>query len=84
MTTWAFIMAAIKALPLVLQLISRFKQAADEKVQRGIGFDLAVKMTLEEGNRKLALADAAEQQARQDHANKPGDDAFDQEFIRKD
>lgn len=84
MTIWAFITAALKVLPIVLDLIRMFKASADAKVQQGIGRDQAVREALQEGARRIALADAAEQQARKDHAEKAGDDAFDPEFMRKD
>lgn len=72
----AFILAALKSLPLILDLISRFKRSADEKVQRGIGYDQAVKEALEEGARVLAVADEAEREARKGHASDRTDGAF--------
>lgn len=84
MTIWAFISAALKALPIVLDLIRMFKASADAKVQQGIGYDQAVKEALQEGQRRMALADEAERQARKDHAEKKDDSAFDPEFMRKD
>ena len=84
MGTGAFLLAALKVLPLVLNLISMFKRSADEKVQRGLGYDQAVKESLEEGAARLKLARKAEQEALQDHAAHPTtDDAFDQDFARK-
>ena len=76
MGAWAFILAALKSLPLILDLVSRFKQTADEKVQRGLGHDQAVKEALEEGARRLAIADEAENKARRDHATDRTDGAF--------
>ena len=85
MGTGAFILAALKVLPLVLDLISMFKRAADEKVQRGLGFDEAVKQALEEGQRRLKLAQEAAEIAAREHAKHPAnDDGFDKEFQRKD
>lgn len=72
----AFILAALKSLPLILDLISRFKRSADEKVQRGLGYDQAVKEAFQEGARILALADDAERQARANHAADKTDAAF--------
>jgi hypothetical protein len=83
-TTWAFISAALKALPLVLQLIQQFKSAADAKIQRGIGHDQAVKESLEEGAAMIATARQVEAEAAKDHATIKDDTAFDNEFQRKD
>jgi hypothetical protein len=83
-TTWAFIAAALKALPLVLQLIGQFKSAADAKVNRGIGYDQAVKESLEEGAAMIATARQVEADASKDHATIKDDTAFDNEFQRKD
>ena len=80
----SFITAALKVLPLVLQIISQFKQAADEKTQRGLGYDEAVKQALQEASDKLKIANDVEAAARKEHATKTGDDAFDTEFMRKD
>lgn len=78
-------MAALKALPELIALIALFKRSADARVERGIGFDQAVKESLVKGTELLRLANAAEEQARRDHANNPtSDDAFDKEFMRKD
>lgn len=80
----AFILAALKVLPLILDLVRMFKQAADEKMQRGIGYDQAVKEALEEGQRRLTIAREAAEIAAREHAKHPAtDDAFDQEFVRK-
>lgn len=84
MGTGAFILAALKVLPLVLDLVRMFKQAADAKVQRGLGFDQAVKEALEEGQRRLNVAREAAEIAAKEHAAHPGDDGgFDREFERK-
>ena len=84
MTTWAFIAAALKALPLVLQLIQAFKSSADGKVQRGIGHDQAVKESLQEASAMIAAARQVEADAAKDHAAIKDDTAFDPEFQRKD
>lgn len=85
MGTGAFLLAALKVLPLLLRLISQFKQAADEKVQRGLGFDQAVKEALEEGSRRLAIAKEAAEIAAKEHAAHPNDDSgFLTEFQRRD
>lgn len=81
---WTFIAAAIKALPLVLQLIQMFKSSADAKVQRGIGYDQAVKESLEEGAAMIATSRQVEAEAAAKHASDPEDTAFDPEFKRKD
>lgn len=84
MNTLAFIGAALKVLPLVLQLIQMFKSAADAKEQRGIGRDQAVKESIEEGVALIAQAREVEAEAAKKHAADPTDDAFDHEFERKD
>lgn len=85
MGTGAFILAALKVLPLLLRLFSQFKSAADEKVQRGLGYDQAVKEALEEGSRRLVIAKEAAEIAEKEHAAHPNDDSgFLNEFARKD
>lgn len=79
---WTFVAAALKSLPLVLQLIGQFKSAADAKTNRGIGYDQAVKESLEEGSAMIATARQVEAEAAKDHASKADDTAFDQEFRR--
>jgi hypothetical protein len=83
-STLAFIGAALKVLPLVLQLIQMFKSSADAKVQRGLGYDQAVKESLEEGAAIIATARQVEAEAAAKHASDPEDTAFDPEFQRKD
>lgn len=59
-------------------------RAADARHERGVGYDQAVKEALEEGARRVAIANEAEQEARRDHAAHPDDDdGFDREFERK-
>ncbi len=85
MTVLAYIGAALKVLPLVLQLIQMFKSSAYAKEQRGIGRDQAVKESLEEGAAIIAKARAIEAEAEKRHAEHPNDDGgFDPEFQRKD
>lgn len=84
MTTWAFIAAALKSLPLILQLIQQFKSAADAKEQRGLGREEAVAASLREGSEMISIARQVEEEAASDHATKKDDTAFDPEFIRKD
>lgn len=84
MSTWAFIGAALKVLPLVLQLVQMFKSSADAKEARGIGRDQAVKESLEEGAALITKARAIEVETAKKHAADPTDDAFDREFERKD
>lgn len=79
---WTFVAAALKSLPLVLQLIGQFKSAADAKVNRGIGYDQAVKESLEEGSAMIATARQVETEAAKEHATKADDTAFDSEFKR--
>ena len=62
-----------------------FKRSADEKVQRGIGYNQAVKEALEEGSRRLMIAKEAAEIAAKEHAAHPNDDGgFLDEFARKD
>lgn len=80
----AFILAVLKSLPAAIALFKALIQRAENKRQQGIGYDQAVKEALEEGAENLRRGDAAEEQARKDHATKAGDEAFDNEFARKD
>lgn len=84
MTWTALLAAAIKSLPLILQIIQQFKSSADAKVQRGLGRDEAVAESLAEIARKVGVAHQVEDQADKDHAANPDDTAFDPEFQRKD
>lgn len=84
MTWTALLAAAIKSLPLILQIIQQFKSSADAKVQRGLGRDEAVAESLTEVARKVGVAHQVEDEADKDHASKPDDTAFDPEFQRKD
>ena len=81
---WTFIAAALKSLPLVLQLIQTFKSSSDAKVARGIGHDQAVKESLQEAAAMIATARQVEAEAAKDHAAIKDDTAFDPEFMRKD
>lgn len=81
---WTFVAAALKSLPLILQLIGQFKSSADAKANRGIGYDQAVKESLEEGAASIATARQVEAEAEKDHATIKDDTAFDPEFHRKD
>ena len=83
MGTWAFISAALKALPLILQLIQQFKSSADAKVARGIGYDQAVADGLKVMSEQLKAADEAVQAARDKQAAHPNsDDGRDTDFRR--
>lgn len=80
---WTFVAAAIKSLPLVLQLISQFKSAADAKANQGIGYDQAVADGLKIVSEQLAAADEAVNAAREKQAAHPNsDDGRDTEFRR--
>ena len=84
MTWTAFLLAALKALPALIQLISSIKVTADAKANQGIGYDQAVAATLKATSDRLAIAQQVEAEAEQDHATKPDDTAFDPEFKRAD
>jgi len=82
--TWfTFLAAALKALPLVLQLIQQIKSAADAKANQGIGYDQAVADGLKAANEQLAMADAAVADAKARQAAHPNsDDGRDTQFRR--
>lgn len=83
-TTWlAFLLAALKALPAIISLISAVKRDAEAKRNQGIGFDLAVKAALEQTAERVGMAREIENEAERDHLSKSDDSAFDQDFIRK-
>lgn len=74
MSWTAFILAALKALPALIALISAIKTTADAKVNQGIGYDQAVQDGLESAAAQLRLADEAVEEAKQRQAKHPGDD----------
>lgn len=82
-TGWiAFLLAALKALPALISLISSIKGSADASANQGIGYDRAVKESLEMAAARIQMADEATQEAERDHATKADDSAFDQDFKR--
>ena len=83
MTWLAFIAALAKALPVVLDLVSRFKASADAAAARGQGYDDAVADGLKAMTEQLAAADEAMNEARAKQAAHPGsDDGRDIQFRR--
>lgn len=76
------LLSLIKLLPLVLSLINRIADYAKSAQDRGIGRDQAVLEALTIANEQLAAAQKAREAAAAEHARKPGDDAFDDEFKR--
>jgi hypothetical protein len=84
MTWTAFLLAALKALPALIQLISALKVTADAKTNQGIGYDQAVADTLKATTDRLTIAQQVEAEAEHDHATKSDDTAFDSEFKRAD
>lgn len=74
MTWFTFLAAALKALPLVLQLIQQVKSAADAKANQGIGYDQALADGLKAASEQLAQADAAVAEARARQAADPDSD----------
>lgn len=57
MITWtAFLAAAIKSLPLLLQIVNGLRTTADGYVQRGLGRDQAVAAALKEVAERAAIA----------------------------
>lgn len=82
-TGWiAFLLAALKALPALISLISSIKGSADAASNQGIGYDRAVKESLETAAARIEMADEAAREAERDHATKGDDSAFDQDFKR--
>lgn len=81
--TWAaFLLAALKALPALIQLIASIKVSADAATNRGVGYDQAVADVLKATTDRLAIAQEVEAEAAKDHAAKQDDSAFDQDFKR--
>lgn len=80
----AFLLAALKALPALIQLISALKVSADATTNQGIGYDQAVADTLQATTDRLTIAQQVEAEAAKDHASKSDDTAFDPEFKRAD
>ena len=83
MTWTAFILAAVKALPALIALISAIKASADAKKNQGIGYDQAVQDGMEAVTKQLQIADEAVEEAKQRQAANPGsDDGRDIQFRR--
>ena len=81
--TWiAFLLAALKALPALIQLIASIKVSADAATNRGVGYDQAVADVLKSTTDRLAIAQQVEGDAAKDHAAVQDDSAFDQDFRR--
>lgn len=82
-TWWTFVAAALKSLPLVIQLISQIKSSADAKANQGIGYDQAVAEGFKLASEQLAAADEAVNAARDKQAKHPNsDDGRDTDFRR--
>ena len=82
-TGWtAFLLAALKALPALISLFSAIKGSAEAAKNQGIGYDKAVKDSLETAAARAQIAREVEQEAEKDHAAKADDSAFDQDFKR--
>lgn len=80
---WTFVAAALKSLPIVLDLVSRFKASADAKAARGEGYDQAVADGLKLMTEQLAAADEAVNEAKAKQAAHPdSDDGRDTDFRR--
>lgn len=80
---WAFIVAAVKSLPLVIGLIQQVKSSADAKANQGIGYDNAVADGLRAATEQLAQADEAVAKAKTRQARHPdSDDGRDTDFRR--
>lgn len=82
-TAWTFFVAAVKSLPLILQLIEQIKSTADAKANQGIGYDQAVADGFQLATKQLQEAAAAVEEARAKQAAHPGsDDGRDTDFRR--
>jgi hypothetical protein len=82
-TGWfAFVLAALKALPALISLISAIKGSAEAAKNQGIGYDKAVKASLETAAARVRMAREVESEAEREHAAKSDDSAFDPEFRR--
>jgi hypothetical protein len=82
-TGWlAFVLAALKALPALISLIQSIKGSAEAAKNQGIGYDKAVKDSLETAAARVKIARDVEIEAEKDHAAKADDSAFDQDFRR--
>lgn len=82
-TGWlAFVLAALKALPALISLFAGIKISADAKANQGIGYDKAVKDSLETASARIATAREVEREAEKEHEAKADDSAFDQDFKR--
>lgn len=82
-TGWlAFVLAALRALPALISLISSIKGSADAAKNQGIGYDKAVKESLETAAARVAQSREIEVEVEKEHAAKSDDSAFDQEFRR--
>jgi len=80
---WTFVAAALKSLPLILQIVGQFKSAADAKVNRGIGYDQAVADGLKLMSEQMRAADEAVNAAIEKQAQHPNsDDGRDTDFRR--
>lgn len=83
MTWLAFVGALAKALPVLLDLVSRFKASADAAAARGQGYDAAVADGLQAMAAQLAAADDAINEARARQSSHPdSDDGRDTQFRR--
>jgi hypothetical protein len=79
--TWlAFIAALAKALPVVLDLVSRFKASADAKAAQGVGYDQAVADGVKLMVKQLAEIDESVEEARANQEATPGDNGRDTQF----
>jgi len=75
-------LAIISALPKILALVQFFASMVRDREQRGLGRKEAIAEAAVVAHKQLALADAEEAQAMQDHAKNGTDDAFDSDFVR--
>jgi hypothetical protein len=80
----AFWLALLKALPLVLELLSAIADRARSARDRGIGYDEAVADGVKASIEGLRIATEAANEAEARHRADPTDNAFDKRFQRDD
>jgi hypothetical protein len=80
--TASIFFALLKALPLVLQIISALADRAQSARDRGEGYDDAVAAALKQQHEELVKGTEAMRAAADRHAADPTDEAFDGQFKR--
>lgn len=84
MTTLAFWLALLRALPELIAFLRSLSERAQSARDRREGYDEAVAAGLREAHEGLKEAMAAINEAREKHRADPTDDAFDKTWMRTD